>query len=69
MRRKNIPNAKEKVNKSKYIITETEMVDKKKLFNNNNPLCVEIGMGKGKFLLEMALNNPNLNYIGIEKIQ
>ena len=67
MRRKNIPNAKEKVNKSKYIISENEMVDKKKLFNNNNPLCVEIGMGKGKFLLEMALNNPNLNYIGIEK--
>ena len=67
MRRKNIPNAKEKVNKSKYIISETEMVDKKKLFNNSNPLHVEIGMGKGRFIIEMAKLNPNINYIGIEK--
>ena len=67
MRRKNIPNAKEKVNKSKYIISELEMVDKKKLFNNSNPLHVEIGMGKGKFIVEMAKLNPNINYIGIEK--
>ena len=67
MRRKNIPNAKEKVNKSKYIISELEMVDKKKIFNNSNPLHVEIGMGKGKFIVEMAKLNPNINYIGIEK--
>ena len=36
-------------------------------FNNDNPICLEIGMGKGKFILEMALNNPNINYIGVEK--
>ena len=37
------------------------------VFQNNNPIHIEIGMGKGKFLLELATINPNLNYIGIEK--
>ena len=36
-------------------------------FNNDNPLYIEIGMGKGNFILNMALNNPNINFIGIEK--
>ena len=37
------------------------------LFKNDNPIYLEIGMGKGKFLLEHAKNNPNINYIGLEK--
>ena len=37
------------------------------LFNNNNPIYIEIGMGKGQFLTELATRNPNINYIGIEK--
>ena len=37
------------------------------LFGNNNPICLEIGMGKGDFILNMALKYPNVNYIGIEK--
>lgn len=36
-------------------------------FENDNPICLEIGMGKGDFLLNMALNNPGINYIGVEK--
>lgn len=36
-------------------------------FTNNNPIHLEIGMGKGKFILEMALNNPDINFIGVEK--
>ena len=67
MRRKNIPNAKEKVNKSSYILDETKKIDLKSLFNNDNPINIEIGMGKGKFIIEMAKLNPNINYIGIEK--
>jgi tRNA (guanine-N7-)-methyltransferase len=39
----------------------------KSLFNNSNPIYVEIGMGKGDFIIENARNNPNINYIGIEK--
>ena len=37
------------------------------LFGNNNPIHIEIGMGKGQFLTELALRNPLINYIGIEK--
>lgn len=36
-------------------------------FENNNPLHIEIGMGKGNFILNMAINNPEINFIGIEK--
>ncbi len=36
--------------------------------NNTNPLNLEIGCGKGKFITEMAKKNPNINYIGIEKV-
>ena len=37
------------------------------VFGNNNPIHIEIGMGKGQFLTELALRNPDINYIGIEK--
>ena len=37
------------------------------LFNNNNDINLEIGMGKGNFIINMAINNPDKNYIGIEK--
>lgn len=37
------------------------------MFDNNNPVHLEIGMGKGQFILNMALNNPNINFIGVEK--
>ena len=37
------------------------------LFLNNNPFHIEIGMGKGNFIYEMALENPNINFVGIEK--
>ena len=37
------------------------------VFSNNNPIYIEIGMGKGDFIVENAKNNPDINYIGIEK--
>ena len=37
------------------------------LFLNNNPIQIEIGMGKGDFILNMALKYPNINFVGIEK--
>lgn len=36
------------------------------LFGNDNPLHIEVGTGKGQFILGMALQNPDINYIGIE---
>lgn len=37
------------------------------LFENKQPLRIEIGMGKGDFIIEMAKRNPEINFIGIEK--
>ena len=37
------------------------------VFSNNNPIYIEIGIGRGDFLVENAKNNPDINYIGIEK--
>ena len=41
--------------------------NKDNTFSNDAPIYIEIGMGKGQFILNMALNNPNINFIGIEK--
>lgn len=37
------------------------------VFGNKNPIHIEIGMGKGRFLLQMAIENPDINFIGIER--
>lgn len=68
MRLKNIKGAKEEIEKSNYIIKEPEkhIENYKKLFKNNNEIHLEIGMGKGDFLIEMAKKYPNINFIGIE---
>lgn len=68
MRLKNVKGAKEYIEKSPYIIKNPENYKGKykKIFNNNNIIQVEIGMGKGDFIIEMAKRNPNINYIGIE---
>ena len=69
MRLRNVKGAKEKIENSKYIILNEEehKGNFNKLFGNDNPICIEIGTGKGKFIRQMALNNPDINYIGIEK--
>ena len=69
MRLKHIKNASEIISKSKYLINNPVEYKGKwnKLFNNNNDIEIEIGMGKGKFIISKAINNPNINYIGIEK--
>lgn len=42
--------------------------DKETKFNNDNKkLCLEIGMGKGDFILNMSLKYPDINFIGVEK--
>lgn len=66
MRLKHVKGASEQIESSDYIIKETN-IKKKDLFNNDNPLYIEIGMGKGDFLIENALRYPNINFIGIEK--
>ena len=69
MRLRNVKGAKEKILSSRYNIDNPfDNINKwNKVFNNSNPIYIEIGMGKGKFIIENAINNPNINYIGIEK--
>ncbi len=69
MRLRNIKNAKEKINLSPYIIQNPEKYKGKykEIFKNNNKIHIEIGMGKGDFIINMAEKYPNINFIGIEK--
>ncbi len=68
MRLKNVKGATDIVNKSCYIIKNPKEFQGKyqKIFNNNNPIHLEIGMGKGNFIINMAKSFPNINFIGIE---
>ena len=56
MRLRNIKGSKEFIEASPYVIQEPEKMKGKwcDLFHNNHPLHIEIGMGKGQFLTEMA---------------
>ena len=69
MRQRNVKNKKEIIENSNYIILNPCEYKGKwnKLFENNNPIYLEIGMGKGDFILENAKRYPNINFIGIEK--
>lgn len=51
-----------------YIIDGTTYKGKwGQVFNNDNPICIEIGCGKGQFMINLSKQNPNINYIAIEK--
>ncbi len=69
MRLRNVKNANDFINTSPYIIKDYESYKGKykKMFNNNNEIHLEIGMGKGDFIIEKAKKNPQINFIGIEK--
>ena len=71
MRLRNVKNAKNIVDNSKYVINNPEeyIGNYKTLFNNDNPINIEIGMGKGDFIIGMAKKYPNINFIGIEKYE
>ena len=71
MRLRNVKNAYNIVNNSNYVIkNEEEYIGKyKSLFNNDNEIHIEIGMGKGDFIIGMAKKYPNINFIGIEKYE
>lgn len=69
MRLKHIKGSEEKVSLSKVVIKNPEQYKGKwkSVFNNKNKIYLEIGMGKGSFLIEHARRNKNVNYIGFEK--
>ena len=69
MRLRNVKNKEEIMNNSSYLIRDYEGLkgNWKSLFKNDNPIYIEIGMGKGKFIIDNANMYPDINFIGIEK--
>ena len=70
MRLRNIPGADEYIANCEYVIndpTDYKGLWNKEIFSNSNSLHIEIGMGKGQFITQMAANNPDINYLGIER--
>ena len=69
MRLRNVKNKKEIMDNSLYLIKNPcDYKGKwKELFGNDNPIYIEIGMGKGKFIIDNALKYKDINFIGIEK--
>lgn len=57
------------IGESEFVVHEPEMMKGKwrEAFGNDHPVYVEIGMGKGRFLMDMARLYPEINFIGIEK--
>ena len=68
MRYNKVVNADKIVNGSSYLIKNPEMYKNKwrNVFGNNNPICLELGMGRGSFIIGMAKKYPNINFIGLE---
>lgn len=69
MRLRNITGSREMIAESDFVVHEPDNKKGtwKEVFGNDNPIRIEIGMGKGKFIHTLAKMNPDINYIGIEK--
>ena len=67
MRLRNISGSEEVIANSEYVIHEPANGKWKEIFGNDNPVYIEIGMGKGRFIIDNALKYPEINFIGIEK--
>ena len=69
MRLRNVPGARETIIENQFSIQQPEQMKGKwaEVFQNDHPIHIEVGMGKGQFIIEMARRNPEVNYIGIEK--
>ena len=70
MRLRKVKNLDKRLDANKDLIITNGLEHKGKwkfFFGNEQPIHLEIGMGKGKFITELANRNPNINYIGLEK--
>ena len=68
MRLRNIPGAKDAIIESPFVIQEPQLLKGKweNAFEKKQPVHIEVGMGKGRFLMDMARLHPDINYVGIE---
>ena len=72
MRLRNVKNAREIVDNSSFVVHNPEEYKGKynsEVFKNNNPIHLEIGMGKGNFIIDKATKNPDINFIGVERYE
>lgn len=69
MRLRNVRGSREALAESDFTINEPDKMKGKwkEVFGNGNPIHLEIGTGKGRFITTLAAQNPEINYIGIEK--
>ena len=69
MRLRNVTGSREYIADSRFVVHNPEECKGKwnEVFGNNQPIRIEIGMGKGKFIMQLAKENPEINFVGIEK--
>ena len=69
MRLRNVKGSREQIAENEYVLknAENNKGKWKEFFQDDKPIHLEIGMGKGRFLMEMAKLHPDIHYIGIEK--
>ncbi len=69
MRLRNVPGAREAIAANDFVIHDETSIKGKwhEYFENDHPIHIEVGMGKGKFIMQLAAENPDINYVGIEK--
>ena len=69
MRLRNVTGSREMIADSRFVVHEPEKHKGQwqEVFGNSKPIHIEIGMGKGRFMMDLASANPDINYIGIEK--
>ena len=69
MRLRNVTGSREVIAASDLVVHEPQAYRGKwhEVFGNHNPIRLEIGMGKGRFIMDLARNNSDINYVGIEK--
>ena len=69
MRLRNVKGSRELIAANDFVVHEEETMKGKwhSFFGNDNPIHIEVGMGKGRFIIDMAKLHPEINYIGIEK--
>ena len=69
MRLRHIPGAEQMIEENPHVVHGAK--EKKgtwqQIFGNDHPIRIEVGMGKGQFILEQASRNPDVNFVGIEK--
>ena len=67
MRLRNVKGSREMIATNDFVVHEEETMKGKwhDFFENENPIHIEVGMGKGRFIIDMAKLHPEINYIGI----